>query len=54
MNRPAWFSRELPHDWGTGRIEVDGDEHLTIWKLLCACIVSGLLWVGIVALWSLT
>ena len=54
MNKPSWFARELPRDFGYGRIEVEGDDHLTIWKLLAACIVSALLWIGIIALWSLT
>jgi len=53
MNKPAWFEHSLPRSWEHGRIEVEGDNRLTIPKLLAACIVSALLWVGIVALWSL-
>ena len=53
MIRPSWFARELPRDFGYGRIEVEGDSRLTIPKLLAACIVSALLWVMIVCLWSL-
>jgi len=55
--RSDWECRwghELPRNWSGGRIQVEGDGRLTIPKLLCALLVSALLWVGIVALWSLT
>ena len=48
------WGHELPRNWERGRIQVEGDDRLTVPKLLAALLVSALLWVGIVALWSLT
>jgi len=28
MKRPAWFARECPRDWGSGKVRVEGDDLL--------------------------
>ena len=46
--KPAWFEREQPRDWGKGRIEVEGDR-LTLPKVVRVGVAMLLAW-GIVAL----